>query len=47
MQSKNYIEDIIRPMKLISEMTAKGGKYSKVNSTTQFIVGASDETGTR
>jgi predicted DNA-binding helix-hairpin-helix protein len=42
--SKNYLEDIIRPIKLISEMTAKGGKFSKVNSTTQFIVGASDET---
>lgn len=41
---KNYLEDVIRPMKLISELTAKGGPYSKVRQTTQFIVGASDET---
>lgn len=40
---KNYLEDIIHPMKLISQLTAKGTRYSKVKQTTQFVVGASDE----
>lgn len=43
-QQKNYLEDIIKPLKTISEMTTKGSPFSKVKSTTQFIVGASDET---
>jgi len=43
-QRKDYIKDIINPIKLISEITSKGSKYSKVKATTQFIVGASDET---
>ncbi|MFH1440717.1 MAG: helix-hairpin-helix domain-containing protein [Candidatus Omnitrophota bacterium] len=42
--SKNYLRDIIRPMQLISRLTAKGAGYSGVNQTTQFIVGASQET---
>ena len=42
-QRKNYLDDIIRPMKLISELTAKDEKYSRVKQTTQFVVGASDE----
>jgi len=41
---KRYLEDIIRPMKRISALTAKGAQFSKVRQTTQFIVGASDET---
>jgi predicted DNA-binding helix-hairpin-helix protein len=41
---KKYLEDIIRPMKRISALTAKGAPFSKVRQTTQFIVGASDET---
>jgi predicted DNA-binding helix-hairpin-helix protein len=41
---KNYINDIIRPIKLIGRLTSKGGRFSKVKSTTQFIVGASNET---
>ncbi len=41
---KDYLNDIIEPLKFISKMTGKGAKYSKVKSTTQFIVGASDET---
>jgi len=41
--SKNYINDIIRPMKLMSRLTATGERYSRVNLTTQFIVGASSE----
>jgi len=42
--NKNYLEDIIRPMKLIHKLTAKGSRYSRVKQTTQFVVGASDET---
>ncbi|MBN1759895.1 MAG: helix-hairpin-helix domain-containing protein [Chitinispirillaceae bacterium] len=41
---KNYLNDIIRPMQRISRLTAKGGQYAKVGQTTQFVVGASDET---
>ncbi|NIA16738.1 MAG: radical SAM protein [Planctomycetes bacterium] len=40
---KNYLKDIIEPMKLISSLTAKGGRYSAVKQTTQFIVGAAGE----
>ncbi|MCP4650857.1 MAG: radical SAM protein [PVC group bacterium] len=42
--SKKYMDDIIRPLKLISQLTAKGTVYSGVKQTTQFIVGASQET---
>ncbi|BCB97154.1 putative DNA modification/repair radical SAM protein [Dissulfurispira thermophila] len=41
---KDYINDIVRPLKLMSKLTAQGMKYSRVKCTTQFIVGASDET---
>lgn len=41
---KKYLDDIIRPMKRISALTAKGAPFSRVRQTTQFIVGASDET---
>ena len=41
---KNYMDDIIRPMKLISRFTANAAPWKKVKQTTQFIVGASDET---
>lgn len=41
---KNYMEDIIRPIKLLSKLTSPGERYSGVKSSTQFIVGASDET---
>ena len=40
---KDYIEDVIRPMKLISRLTAKGEEYARVKQTTQFVVGASGE----
>ena len=40
---KDYIRDIIEPMKLISRLTARGSKYQRVKQTTQFIVGAADE----
>ncbi|GAK51647.1 helix-hairpin-helix motif protein [Candidatus Moduliflexus flocculans] len=42
--TKNYLEDIIRPMKLIHSLTQPGAPYRKVRQTTQFVVGASDET---
>ncbi len=40
---KRYLDDIIEPMKLISNLTAKGNKYSRVKQTTQFIVGPAGE----
>jgi len=40
---KEYIPDIIEPMKLISRLTAAGSKYHRVKQTTQFIVGAAAE----
>lgn len=42
--TKNYLRDIIRPIQLISRLTAKGSYYSGVKQTTQFVVGASRET---
>ena len=41
---KNYERDIIRPIKLMGRLTGKGMRFSRVKCTTQFIVGASDET---
>jgi len=41
---KDYERDIIRPIKLMGKLTAKGTRFSKVKCTTQFIVGASEET---
>jgi predicted DNA-binding helix-hairpin-helix protein len=43
---KRFIEDIVEPIKLISRLTGRGNRYSRVKQTTQFIVGASDETDT-
>ena len=40
---KDYDRDIIAPLKLMAAETAKGADYSRVRCTTQFIVGASDE----
>ncbi len=40
---KNFIRDIIEPMKLISSLTSRGSKFFGRKQTTQFIVGASDE----
>lgn len=42
-QRKNYLTDIIEPLKYISSLTAKGSPYKRVKKTSQFIVGASDE----
>ena len=44
--SKNFDNDIVRPIKLISKLTAKGMARSRVKQTTQFIVGAATETDT-
>lgn len=41
---KDYMNDIIHPLKLMGKLTEKGSNFSSVKCTTQFIVGASDET---
>ena len=38
---KDFRRDIVRPVQLISHLTGKGMRYSRVKQTTQFIVGAS------
>ncbi len=40
---KDYLKDIIHPMKFMARLTGRSMKHSKVKCTTQFIVGASDE----
>jgi predicted DNA-binding helix-hairpin-helix protein len=40
---KNYLTDIIEPIKLISRLTSRGSKYSRVKQSTQFIVGPAGE----
>ncbi len=40
---KDYMKDIIYPIKLLSKLTEKGSRFSRIKCTTQFIVGASDE----
>jgi predicted DNA-binding helix-hairpin-helix protein len=42
-RKKQYIRDIIGPIKLISRLTARGSRYHRVKQTTQFIVGAAGE----
>ena len=41
---KDYDRDIVRPLKLISRLTAPGTPRSHVKQSTQFLVGASTET---
>ena len=41
---KLFMEDIIRPLKFMARMTERGGPFARVKTTTQFVVGASDET---
>ncbi|MBW8036584.1 MAG: radical SAM protein [Planctomycetes bacterium] len=41
---KDYISDIIEPIKFISSVTGKGNRYHRVKQTTQFIVGPAGET---
>ena len=45
-EKKDYLRDIIGPMKLISRLTGKGARYERVKQTTQFIVGAAGESDT-
>jgi len=42
-KKKQYIRDIIEPIKLISKLTGRGSRYERVKQTTQFIVGAAGE----
>jgi len=42
--TKDFDRDIVAPLKFLADQTAKGGPHSRVKCTTQFIVGASDET---
>ncbi len=42
-QKKHYEHDIIRPIHLMAKLTGRGMKHSRVKCTTQYIVGASDE----
>lgn len=42
--TKNFMRDIVHPIKLISHLTEKGSPFSRVKHTTQFVVGASVET---
>ena len=42
-EAKVYEQDIIGGLKYLSEQTAKGSPYARVTKTSQFIVGASDE----
>ena len=42
-RGKDYMNDVIRPIRLISRLTARGEQYSMVRQTTQFVVGASGE----
>lgn len=41
---KRFIEDIVEPIKWISRLTGRGNKYARVKQTTQFVVGAAEET---
>lgn len=42
-KKKRYIQDIIEPIKLISRLVSRGSRYAGTKQTTQFIVGAADE----
>jgi predicted DNA-binding helix-hairpin-helix protein len=41
---KDFDRDIVEPLKYIAEQTAKGAPHARLRTSTQFIVGASDET---
>jgi len=42
--AKDFMTDIVTPVRYIAEQTAPGSPFSRIKRTTQFIVGASDET---
>lgn len=41
---KRFLEDIVEPIKLISRLTGRGSRFARVKQTTQFVVGAAEET---
>lgn len=41
--AKNYQKDILAPLTYIASQTAKGSRFERVHTSSQFIVGASDE----
>jgi predicted DNA-binding helix-hairpin-helix protein len=41
--AKNYVQDILEPLKYIASQTARGSQYQRVHTSSQFIVGASNE----
>lgn len=41
--SKDFYRDIVEPVRYIARATAPGSPHARVRKTTQFIVGASDE----
>ena len=41
---KDFNRDIVAPLKYIAEQTARGAPHARLRTSTQFIVGASDET---
>ena len=41
---KDYLQSVIAPLKRIAALTAKGSRHERVKTSTQFVVGASDET---
>ncbi len=43
---KDFDKDILHPLRLMSRLSGKSMRFAKVKCTTQFIVGASDETDT-
>lgn len=43
-RSKDFDRDIIAPLRYLARQTARGGPYARIRCTTQFIVGAADET---
>jgi len=42
--SKDYIRDVIRSIGLVSRLTSDASQHNRVKQTTQFIVGAAEET---
>lgn len=41
---KDYLQSVIAPLKRIAALTATGAPYERVKTSTQFVVGAADET---
>ena len=40
---KDYVDGIVAPLRRVAALTAKGAPFERVKLTTQFVVGASDE----